>query len=330
MSLYSFLRRMFGADPDAAEDEFDELEAPTASERHVLPAAVRPDGDPTPEGAEECVLPEPLLDAILAIVNDSLPDVVGKCLDRDAQRAYLTRALGPAAAEAARVMKSGAIRELTGDRAKMQTELEELRAERKEVNSKREEQKATLLSEQRQRRALTDRNRDLESKIAEMDAEIEQNRLTIASLMNKMRVAEVADDDMRTLRDDLKAKDGEIKELKEALAAKIAELEAPRALEAALEQRREIAGEPLRTADEETAETAKEEKPRRRRRGRPRKPAYEPDATDSTADIDSVDWLLPGGAPAGHVAPHVSDADFGYQPPRQAPAPDSDAQLTLF
>ncbi|MDE7335227.1 MAG: hypothetical protein K2N10_02795, partial [Muribaculaceae bacterium] len=170
-----------------------------------------------------------------------------------------------------------------------------------------------------QRRALSDRNRDLEAKIDELDSQIEQLKLTIASLMNKMRVAEVTDGDAAALREDLAALNAELSAKNEEIASlneKIQELETAAAVAASLEQRREAQGE-------------QPEKPKRRRGPRrPKTQAYDPE-NDASADLDSVDWLLPGGAPAGHT-PHVADPDFGYQPPKHTPAPDSDAQLTLF
>ena len=295
--------------------------------------------------------------------------MVAQCINPEAQREFLAKQLGQPLADFAETLRVKAVSELTGDRSKMQAELEELRAQRKEVSGKREEQKAALLSEQRQRRALSDRNRDLEAKIEELASEIEQHKLTIASLMNKMRVAEVTDGDAAALREDLaalreqlkaqndeltaknqeiSAKDEEISAKNQELSAKdeelsaknkelsakseeisaqseeisslndkIAELETAAAIADSLSKRREAEGEP------------QPEKPKRRRSTRrPKARAYDPE-NDASADIDSIDWLLPGGVPAGHT-PQPSDPEFGYQPPKHAPTPDSDLQLTLF
>lgn len=334
MSVPKFLRKVFGASENDQEVEFDDFDKPEAAPRQQ--AAQGPaQGAGREIAAGE--MPVELLDAILSIINAQLPPVAAQCINPDAQRRYLASCLGSHLAEYAESLKRKAVSELTGDRKKMQTELETLRAERKDVSSKREEQKAALLSEQRQRRALTDRNRDLENKIAELDSEIEQHKLTISSLMNKMRVAEVTEEDSATMRDDLKqlreqlaAKDAELAEKVAAIEAKDAELASTRQsidelnakvaeLEAARLQHQEAAAE----AGEPSAAP-------RKRRGRPRKTnGFIPADDDTSMEIDSVDWLLPGGVPAGHV-PHTSDPDFGYQPPKHAPAPDSDAQLTLF
>lgn len=314
---------MFGAGEDDNEVEFEDIDRPALETSETTPPKVITQSSDTE-------LPVELLDAILAVINSQLPPIAAECVNPDAQRRYLSGLLGQPLLDYAESVRRKAIGELTGDRAKMQSELEELRAERKEVSSKREEQKAALLSEQRQRRALNDRNRDLEAKIDQLDSEIEQHKLTISSLMNKMRVAEVTEGDAATLREDLEQLRAQLKERDEKLAEKereIAELsekvanyESASAVDAVLEQRREATGE----------EKTDNSKPAKKRRGRPRRSstAYDPE-NDASAELDSVDWLLPGGVPANHT-PHVADPDFGYQPPKQAPEPDSDAQLTLF
>ncbi len=319
---------MFGvSDVDEVED-FDDVDRPVVSPAAAPGSAAEPGAEAAPDE-----LPEDLLDAILAIINAQLPPIASQCIDRNAQLRYLADALGAPLQAYSRQLKQKALSELTGNRKEMQQELEKLRAERNDVTSKREEQKAALLSEQRQRRALNERNHDLEAKIAELDSEIEQHKLTISSLMNKMRVAEVAEGDSAALREeiailkaDIAAKDETIaakdKELA-AMAERIAEAEAPAALEAALGQRRDASADSTAQAPDPASAPKK-------KRGRGRKPRTDYSAADdSTADLESVDWLLPGGAPAGHT-PAGPDPDFGYQPPKQAPQPDSDAQLTLF
>lgn len=292
---------MFGGEVDeTAEVEFDDVDRP-ATPQVAAPAA----GSKAAAAEGDAAL----LDGVAGVVIAQLPPMAAECIDAGAARQWVQRALGPVLADYAAGVRRQVLSELTGDRAKMQAELDDLRTRRKEFEAKRDEQKATLLSEQRQRRALSDRNRDLEAKIDELAGEIEQHKLTIASLMNKMRVAEVTEGDSDILREDLERKDAENRELKERIAQLEAEVAAAASAAAAAE---EAPAQP------------------RRRRGRPRKDkqGYNPE-DDTTADLDSVDWLLPGGVPAGHT-PIASDPDFGYQPPKHAPEPDSDAQLTLF
>lgn len=290
--MQRFLKKIFGAEESDAD--FDDFDRPMEQSQPAPQQAI-PDGN----------LPIELLDAILDIINAQLPPIAAQCVDRAAQRRYLSAALGRPLAALAETLKSKATGELTGDRKKMQAELGTLRAEQKEFNAKREEQKAALLSEQRQRRALADRNRDLEAKIDELDSEIEQHKLTIASMTNKLRVAEVTDGDNSAFREEIDTLQKQLAEKDDAIAK----------LQDALEAAKAAPTEP-----------AEVRKPRKQRKPRQQ---YVPAGDDTAAGLDSLDWLLPGGAPAGHVG-HTSDPEFGYQPPKQVPAPDSDAQLTLF
>lgn len=268
-----------------------------------------------------------LLDAILGVINANLPPLVSEAIDSDRQRAKLTQLLGPALVDFAEKMKADANRMLLTDREKMQTELDELRTQKKDFASKREEHKANMLSEQRQRRALTDRNRDLELKIDELQSEIEQHKLTVSSLMNKIRVSEVTDSEVEDVKASyehqlqlLKAKIEALEAENLEQAAKIAELEVPQALEAALEQRKEIVD----------SATPPEPKPKKQRK--PRRKVELPVQTQASEQLDElemVNFLLPGGVPAGHV-PAEPNPDFGYQPPKPSPEPNPDIQLTLF
>lgn len=327
MSMIKAIKRAFGYG-DRTYSEFDDT-----------PRAQEPDALPAPADSAEAV-PEELeefLDALCGVINEGLPPVVADAIDPDKQRRKLYDAIAPAVERLKERMRVESDRALTGDRIKMQAELEELRNEQRDFTEKRDEQKANLLSEKRQRRALQDRNRDLEHKIAELDSEIEQYKLSISSLMNKIRVSEVNEGEIEALKTSYEARINALTaklEAKESenvdLASKIADLEAPQALAAALEQRKVLVG-----PDETDAAAPADEAPKRKRRGRKPKALRqveeeEPEPSDDLAGIDIVDWLLPGGTPAGHTSSPAHDPDFGYQPPKQTPAPDSDAQLTLF
>lgn len=282
MAIPKFLRSVFGAPDTPGDVDFDDMEHPAAeTAAPTTPPPARTD------------IPVELLDAIAAVINAQLPPFVSQCVDIEAERNFLAAELGEALADYA----------------------ETLNARQREFSGKREAQKAALLSEQRKRRALTDRNHDLEAQIDELSAEIDQHKLTISSMMNKIRVAEVNDADSSALRDDYEA-------LTSELSMKNAEI-------AKLRDSVEELTQKLADAEAAKAEAAKSDAPKRKRGPRkPRVHTYDP-ANDSSANLDNVDWLLPGGVPAGHT-PIASDPDFGYQPPKQAPVPDSDAQLTLF
>lgn len=358
MGIQSFIKRAFGfsveeldEDTDVNLNTVDTQMIPTLRPQTDAPAPAvtsQPITGPLPDD-----MPVEIIDGILEVVNESLPSLVRECLDRDAQRMRLYQAMGDSFREyvgrLAVTASAEARNAVNDDRTRLQTELEQLRTERKAMEQKREEQKEQILSEQRQRRALTERVRDLESKLNSFDAEKEQYQLEIKSLLNKLRAAEVRESDeealqhridelqaemkaMHAANTDLKAeidaKDQEIGEL----TSKISELESAGALKVALDARSEMLGESPVVAEPEPATAAMaEEEPApkaapRKRRGRPRKdaaPAVESD------NMSEVDWLLPGGAPASGSGV-TSDPDFGYQPPQRTLFHEDDNQPTLF
>lgn len=304
--------------------EYTDFEESSEDMRLTAPSELAPVAD-IPESVRENT--GELLDAILEVINANLPPLVSESIDSDRQRAKLTQLLGPALVAFSDKMKEEAARTLSTDREKMQTELDELRTQKKDFASKRDAQKANLLSEQRQRRALTDRNRDLEAKIDELQSEIEQHKLTVSSLMNKIRVSEVADSEVEDVKSFYESQLKELKAKIETLeaenleqAAKIAELEVPQALEAALEQRKEIV--------EAANPPAPKEKRKKKQRHKPESPVKTA-AEEQLDELEMVNFLLPGGAPAGHVGVEPNP-DFGYQPPKPSPEPNPDIQLTLF
>lgn len=323
--MFNAIKRAFGFE-DPEYTEFDDIEktpemndfSESEVETRSVPAEL-----------------EDFLDAICGIINNGLSPMVLDAIDSVKQRQKIYDALGSALDKLSDNIRVESLKSLTGDRQKMQTELEELRNEQKDFNEKRNEQKANLLSEQRQRRALQERNRDLEQKIAELDSEIEQHKLTISSLLNKIRVSEVSEGEIDALKSSYEARINALTAKLEALqsenvelASRIADLEAPQALAEALEQRKEL------VSPDESEPKVAEETPKKKRRGRKPRTVVDdepdPEPSEDLANIDIVDWLLPGGAPANHQSSSAPDPDFGYQPPKHVPAPDPDAQLTLF
>jgi chromosome segregation ATPase len=73
----------------------------------------------------------------------------------------------------------------------MQSEVTQLRENAKRLEAQREELKQQQLSAERQKRALSDRLNDLESQIANLEAEREQADLVNRGLLNKLKVAGV-------------------------------------------------------------------------------------------------------------------------------------------
>lgn len=356
MGIQTFFKRAFGFSVEELDEDgnmninsVDSQMIPTLSPSADAPAPAftsLPVGGPLPDD-----MPVEIIDGILAVVNESLPSLVRDCLDRNAQRVRLYQAMGESFKEyvgrLAATAGDEARNAVNADRAKLKEELERVEADRKLIEQKRDEQKEQILSEQRQRRALTERLRDMEAKVQSFDAEREQYQLEVQSLVNKLRVADVRESDEASLRaemerlraeikaladenarlkDDVDSKDHEINEL----SAKINEIESASVIDAAIERRNEMLGVTRQASDEDAAtdadaDAAPAARPKRRR-GRPRK---DTPASVSESDAD-VDWLLPGGAPASSASGGGVDPDFGYQPPQRTLFHEDDNQPTLF
>ena len=83
------------------------------------------------------------------------------------------------------------VKEWEETRRKLIEEVEDLRQQKQQLEQRREESKGERLSNQRQKRAMTERINDLESKVNTLEAEKEQLLLENRSMVNRMRVAGV-------------------------------------------------------------------------------------------------------------------------------------------
>lgn len=291
--MFRSIKRLFSNDVQSELEELEEVQP--ISEAAASTAMAYPD----------------LLDAITALLNNDLPPVVQGSLDLEKERQLLAQRIGTPLQQLENALQTQVARKLQGGNQKLEAEMKELKERSRLAESKQQEQKDTLMSEQRQRRALQERNRDLEAQIAQLNSEIDQLHITVSALTNKLRVAEINEADAKARQ--------EVQPLQEQPA--------DNALQQQLEQAyAEI--EALKKQIESAAQAKPEAEPRKRR-GRPRKPQGAVVGPSEVDNLDSVDWLLPDGEKSGK-SPVAHDPNFGYQPPKTLPEPDPDMQLTLF
>ncbi|MBD5284700.1 MAG: hypothetical protein HDS29_00280 [Bacteroides sp.] len=131
--------------------------------------------------------PVELFDSVLEVFNNSQPEFIRECIDRDAQRRYLYGLFGESfkkcidqsrdQIEKEVITKVAAERDsLIEEIAKLKETLEKAEGHETELNDQR-------LSDNRQKRALSDKIRTLEQ---QLDAEKEQHKLEISSLLSKL------------------------------------------------------------------------------------------------------------------------------------------------
>lgn len=205
MSLAGYIKRILGMSPDEeeffADDRSDEIPMPDTSEtQHNISA----DADavsqsaPTSDGTEQSdlqFLTSELLDEVIGMFNAIQPEFVSKCLDTEKQREMLVESMSVKLRERVTRLADATRREVTSEAEAERRALAENIARLKSQNAALEERKGAFENEQlsakRQKRALSDRVHDLESKITEMEAEREQLQLENRSMLNKMRVMSV-------------------------------------------------------------------------------------------------------------------------------------------
>ncbi len=116
-----------------------------------------------------------MLTAVVELFNSTQPEFVSRCIDTDAQKQFLLERINADVAErirqAIRRAHEMGLKEWEETRRKLIEEVEDLRQQKQQLEQRREESKGERLSNQRQKRAMTERINDLESKVNTLEAE---------------------------------------------------------------------------------------------------------------------------------------------------------------
>lgn len=146
-----------------------------------------------------------LFEHVVAEFNKALPDFLRQSVDSERQRQYLMKAMSDdVRAHLSALEQSVAARideSWRTEREKLKSDLKQVSDTAKEIETKRAELKQQQLSNERQRRALTERVHDLEKRILTLEAEKEQLELETKSLLNKVKVSQVREKEADELRD---------------------------------------------------------------------------------------------------------------------------------
>ncbi|MCM1022121.1 MAG: hypothetical protein NC343_07520 [Muribaculum sp.] len=148
-----------------------------------------------PEPMPEPKFPLEIFDGLLQIFNAAQPDFISKCVDVEAQRKYLYDSMDASFKEYVGQLQLQATQYAEKKCSHLlrthTAELQELREKLASTEKHLEEQKQQNMSATRQKRAFTERVRDLEQQIEAANAEKEQYALETKSLLNKLKVAQV-------------------------------------------------------------------------------------------------------------------------------------------
>ena len=176
-------------------------------------------------------LPVEMYNGVLAIINSTIPTFVRECLDVEAEKRAIAKALGPhiknAMLKACRQIEEDARSYWDAERAEMANRIEQAEARGKEAIESAKLAQTKVASAEAQRKAVSERCHSLENRVAELEAECEQFSLENKSLVNKIKVAQVHADDAAHYREEAEELRRQIAELKEKPTAEsLAEVEA--------------------------------------------------------------------------------------------------------
>ncbi len=175
-----------------------------------------------------------IFEGVVAVLNSNLPPYLKECLDSEEQCRFiydnLDKDLKEYISTVARREADKANRRWASEKKKLYKQVNEATEQIAQATERVAKAEEKALSADRQKRTMTQRNADLERRVARLQADIEQYDLEKNSLLNKLRVLEVkagkATDDTAAPADvePVSAANGELaKELDEA-RAEIAQL----------------------------------------------------------------------------------------------------------
>ncbi len=166
-------------------------------------------------------MPDEIFESVVNFFNESLPSFLRDNLDTEKQRRYIYDALGDSLKQylnnVAVSVQQAVERRFANDQANLKREMEAIKNRSRQIEEQATELKELKLSAERQKRALSERVHDLESRIASFDAEREQYELENKSLVNKLRSASVQENDLQALSEVNNELRAQIQELKSGI-----------------------------------------------------------------------------------------------------------------
>ncbi len=202
------MRRLFGFEDDTifeADDENTGTDITAEAHSQELRGETAPDVD----AKALSDIREAIFAHVVGIFNAALPDFLSRSVDPEAQSKLLYDSLDQGLKDyLARVGADADSRceaRWSAEHAGLRSEMEALRHKAEQVERERADIKERQLSADRQKRALSDRLKDLESQVARLEAEREQYDLENKSLLNKLKVVAVQNPGIMEVEADMPA-----------------------------------------------------------------------------------------------------------------------------
>ena len=215
MAFLKNLKQMFGFDNDSIYDD-DNGNVKTEYKPYINPfkndnqetsatAAGTKKAEQTEADFDKAIHDE-IKDKIIDIINASLPEFIKGCVDKDAELKYINDEFGTAFSTYTQNIRTAieerAKSEWISERMNLEKQLHDSSKKSDESTAKMEELRARITSLDRQKAALNERINQYENKVATAEAEREQYQLECKSLMNKLKVASVNDEEINKLREE--------------------------------------------------------------------------------------------------------------------------------
>lgn len=209
MSFFNSVKRLFGFGDDDFEEEFGEdatvipRKGSVSEETPIVKTVVvSPQEEVTAKNDVQIPF-DAIFDHVIEVFNKSLPTFLSASVDPAAQRKYLYDTLDESVKEyvsqLSKQVAEDTRKNWKTDKEKILQQVSELQEKERKSEERISEAKNLQLSAERQKRAFAEKVHDLENQISKLEADREQLQLEKMSLINKIKVCSVQENDIEAL-----------------------------------------------------------------------------------------------------------------------------------
>lgn len=220
MSIFkkTFRALGFGKDDEQESHVYTAKDISVATSRNTLTPATPDKTQENNNTTNDEAMPDILLDKVVELINSSFPDFVRSCIDIQSEKKYVSQQLDDSFKEyIAHINKVATERSeanIQASRKQLESDMNALQQKTAELEKQKTDIKNAQLSAERQKRALNEKVQDLESRIATLEADKEQYELENKSLLNKLKVAGVKQQELDDAQEEINRLLSSIQELK--------------------------------------------------------------------------------------------------------------------
>lgn len=205
--MFDKLKKVFGFDVPEDNDELiaDDPELKSSDVSPFTGTTAVSQTHLTASDADEVAVK--IFDHVVEQFNQALPDFLKKSVDPEKEKKALYDSLSADLKAHLSGLEANVTAQLDetwrNEREKLQSDLKNISQTAKDIEAKRAELKSQQLSADRQKRAMQERIHDLEKRNLALEAEKDQLELEVKSMLNKVKVAQVYEKDIESMRERL-------------------------------------------------------------------------------------------------------------------------------